>query len=132
MHAVAVFGETLLCYETTGARSRALGTLAEALALVRLEFLQRIICTSSVQGIPVLEHSHCRISFRQWFGDFFVDILSSCCCTSPGQPFLTAPISLPAALILLPAALILLPRAPILAALILLLTAQILRCLFTA
>ena len=70
----------------------------------------------------MLEQTHCRISFLQWFGDFFVDILSSFCCTPPGPPFLTAPISLPAALILLPAALILLPAALILlpAALILL------------
>ena len=62
----------------------------------------------------MLEQTHCRISFLQWFGDFFVDILSSFCCTSPGQPFLTAPILLPAAPILLLAAPILLPAAPIL------------------
>ena len=94
----------------------------------------------------MLEQTHCRISFLQWFGDFFVDILSSFCCTSPGQPFLTAPILLPTAPISLPAALILLPAAPILllralipaapillpAAPSLLLTAQIVRFLFTA
>ena len=81
----------------------------------------------------MLEQAHCRISFLQWFGDFFVDILSSFGLTSPGQPFLTAPILVPAALpflaapILVLAAPILLPRAPTL-----LLTAQILRFLFTA
>ena len=42
-----------------------------------LEFSQSIICTSSAQGIPVLEQTHCRISFLQWFGNFFVNILSS-------------------------------------------------------
>ena len=106
----------------------------------------------------MLEQAHCRISFLQWFGDFFVDILSSFCCTSPGQLFSIAPILLPAAPILLPAAPILLLAAPILllrapiptapillpaapipaapillpAAPILLLTAQIVRFLFTA
>ena len=62
----------------------------------------------------MLEQTHCRISFLQWFGDFVVDILSSFCCTFPGLPFLIAPILLSRALILLPRAPILLPRAPIL------------------
>ena len=67
----------------------------------------------------MLEQAHCRSSFLPWFGDFFVDILCSFCCTILGQPFSTAPILLPGAPILLPSAPIVLPAAAILATAIL-------------